>query len=695
MQAYDLDRGALVYQHHEQLYRLALLLAGDEAGAAVLVERAYRALPPTPADAETQLIRVLLRAGGKYPRGRPRVAAERLTYTALDREQAEALLATLAGMPAPERLMVGLHYLRGMSADEIARFFAPQSPGDSPAVGAGMRGPAQIDETLTSFRVVAGLALGLAPAGVGDATLIQLDRLMEGRLAEEAATELRRAVFEQPAVRAARDGLAEARDLLARAVPALFTAAPPIELTGRLLELAQRHERAMVRRGTAWARAMLALGVLALAAAIVLVPSLQRRPGVPSLVRAPGAAELIDGTIHRFDRASLTAGVLHEQYRVAVGGQPTYLIERWYDYATPHRLRVTVRTEDAQGRAGPVRLDIGSDGRSLVQYRDASNRLANTRSFDAHVSEAEAQEALEVLRSEPLTTMFARGPNDLSDIAPRYLAQARATGAAYLGQTSILGRPAFLLTYHADSLPTQSPRDASAPLPPQIVLTIDAQTSTLLDIAVVAEGTTESAALHPLQARAFEILPQAPDTLWQISASARVARRDGLPSARAPEIPSGQVIGLGEALRRATRPILALQQLPDEPMHGLAVPITDNGNEHVLLLYEGQFQTILLAPTQSGDRGPSMSGEERSAGGFRYRMVEFGDEQAPRTAAIAFRPEAPDEHLLVMLVDEYATAAEREAALGRLIGSLTPVTEQNLPDLQRYFSGPPTAGGQN
>jgi hypothetical protein len=694
MQGYNSDRSALIYRYHEQLYRFALLLAGDAAGAARLVERAYHELPREPFDTETQLIHALLRGRDKYSRGRLRITEKQLAYTTLDGTQAEALLATLAATPAPERLTIGLHYLRGMNVDEIAQFFAPVGSSVAPVMGAGMREPPSIHETLTRFRVQATHTLGLAPAETDDATLSALDHLADGRLSEEAATALRREVFEQPMVRAARDGLAEVRALLTRAIPALFTAAPPIDLTGRLLKLAERHERAEARRGPAWGPSMLALGVLALAAAIVLAPSLLSQRAAPAFVRMPGAAELIDGAIHRFDRAPLTAGVLHEQYRVAAGGRPTYLIERWYDFTTPHRLRITVRSEDAAGQAGPTLIEIGSDGRSLVQYRDDSARRSVTRSFDAHVSEAEAQDALAVLRGEPSAAMFSRGLDNLSDIAPEYLAQARAAGATYLGQASLLGRPAFLLAYRAEHLPTEAPQAPRDGQPAQVVLTIDTQTTTLLDIAVVAEGTAESVALHPFQAQVFEILPEAPAALWQLPANARVVRRVGLPSARVPEIPSEQVIGLGDALRRATQPILAPQQLPDEPMRGLAVPITNNGSEQVMLLYEGQFQTFMLAPAQGNTPSPPASGEERSAGAFRYRIVEPGEGQAPRTTAIAFRPESPEQQVMIRLVDEYATAAEREAALGQLIGSLTPVTEQNLPALQRYFSGATTAGGE-
>ncbi|HEX9438337.1 MAG TPA: hypothetical protein VF909_01595, partial [Roseiflexaceae bacterium] len=461
----------------------------------------------------------------------------------------------------------------------------------------------------------------------------------------------------------------------------------PPALAERLLKPSDRRGRARWR-GLTWAQGGLAFVVLALAAAIVLVPSLLARRPAPTLVRAPTAAELIDAAIHRFDRAPLQAGVLHEQYRVQVGGEPAYLIERWYDYASPHRLAITVGPE---GRDQPPLLRISSDGRSLVQYRnDAATRSFGSRSVDAHVSEAEAQAALALLRAEPSATYFSRGRGGRIDIAPLYLAQARAAGPAFLGQTKLLGRPVFLLTYDTRKLPTRS---AASDQRLQVVLTIDAQTDALLDVAVVAEGAGESVALHPLSAQVFEVAASAPDELWRLPTSTDIAQQTGLPSARDPEIPSTLFISLDDALRRAPHAILAPRQLPSEPMRGLALQIQDNNAERVLLIYEGEFQSVLLSPVQ-GNVGPQTTGEERSAGDFRYRMLQIDAQQVSRTAAIAFRPESPDEQVFVILVDEYATAGEREAALGQIIGSLTPVTEQNLPAMRRNFYGPATAGGQ-
>src|SRR5690242_9847196 len=114
-----IDHSALVYRHHELLYRLALLVAGDAENAAKLVERAYRALPPESADAETRLLRTLLPGRSKYRRWWY-TGYENLAYVPLEPAGVAALLELLASMSAAARLVLGLHYLHGLPAAEVA-----------------------------------------------------------------------------------------------------------------------------------------------------------------------------------------------------------------------------------------------------------------------------------------------------------------------------------------------------------------------------------------------------------------------------------------------------------------------------------------------------------------------------------------------------------------------------------------------
>jgi hypothetical protein len=479
------------------------------------------------------------------------------------------------------------------------------------------------------------------------------------------------------------------RDLLPRALPALFAVAPPRALTERLLKIVQHHERAIVPNLRArWAQGALALGVLALTAAIILLPSLTARSvGNTATTRQPSVAELIDSAIHRFDRAPLQAGVLHEQYLLARDNGADYLIERWYDYAAPNRLAISVRL--AGSNATPL-MQISSDGRGLVQFRNFFEGPNGARSLDVQVSEAEARMVLPLLRGQPTTGAFGGERGQPSDLSPLYLAQARAAGASLLGTTTLLGRQAFLLTYHTEQPPTLGRRSAAQPA--QVVLTIDAQTYALLDVSLIAEGAAESSARHPIQVQQLEVLADVPNEQFSLPTSADVSQHSGIASVRFPFIVDEQIISLEDAARRAPRTLLAPSQLPDERMRGLAVAVDNRKDgQNVILLYEGEFQNLIVLPDAlSNDAGGI--GQERSAGDFRYQIVR-GAGFGSGLAAIVYRPDTPDESLTMILNDEYATSEEREATLQNLIASLTPVDTQSLPALRRNFAAPDAAAG--
>lgn len=670
------DRRALVYRHHEQLYRLALLATGDADAAAALVERAYRALPANAPDAEAALIRALIAPGRRERARRRRSQRAEVRGGALDRVHAEQLLDQIAALPHAERLVVGLHYLRGLSAGEIAELLG---------AAAGPRSPADI---LARFRVAVAHAFALVPAGADDALLLDLDRSMDGLLDAEQAQALRWSAFERADTRGLRDALIELRDRLPRAIPALFAATPPLDLTERLLEdLAAAPRLARGPRRLTRAHGALALGVLALVAAIVFSPSLLPRRSQP-VPPPPAPSEIIEAAIHRFDRAPVQQGVLHEQYRVQAG-RTAYLIERWYDYSTPQRLRTTIT---AEGSKDAPLMEISSDGRSLIQYRFGPGLQSSTqRSVDVQVSQSEAQKLLPLLRSEPSPWFFSRSVINQIDLTPRYLAQARAANATFLGTTSYLNRPAYLLTYRSDQPPTALPRRQGA-TPQQVVLTIDAQTYALLDVALLAQGEAESAARHPLQAQALELSPRLPEGGFTLPETSDVVQQNDVQSVHFPELPDTQIISLDELLRRAPGALLAPQQLPDANMRGQVLAVDPSDPSRALLLYEGEFQSVLLLPQRMfSDSGQTLR-QEQSAGDFRYRIVEnFGP--GPNLVAQVYRPDTPDNAMTVMLVDEYATAQEREATLQRLIASLTPLTAQTLPALRSSFDHLDAAGG--
>jgi hypothetical protein len=381
--------------------------------------------------------------------------------------------------------------------------------------------------------------------------------------------------------------------------------------------------------------------------------------------------------------------VLHEQYRAERDGDAGYVIDRWYDFAPPNRLAISVKQE---GRSETPLIQISSDGRSLVQFRNASAGPDGQRAIDAHVSLSEARAVLPLLRGQPLARLFSRGHGDPGDLGPLYLAQARAAGAAFLGQTTTLGRQAFLLTYRTEHPPEQLRQSAGRPA--QVVLTIDAQTYALLDVALIPEGTSESSARHPIQAQQFEVLANVPDDRFRLPVTSDVIQRIGIASVRLPDIPDDQFLSLADAARRSPRALLAPRQLPDTGMRALAVA-AENGRDSrdVVLLYEGEFQNVVLLPGRWYNESGPTAGEEHRAGDFRYRILRDFNVGVGLTAMV-YRADTPDQRLLMILDDEYATSEEREATLQNMIASLTPVDEQSLPLLRRNFQlAEPAAGG--
>ncbi len=673
------DRATLIYRHYERLYRLAVLVAGDTAIAATLVQSAYRKLPAdidSATDTEAFLIRALLDRR-LLRKSRWTLAPPDLTHTTLDHAEVTALFRALAALPPAARLAIGLEYINGSSPAEIDTLVGPALGEQDPA------------DVLARFRIAAARAIGLAPADADGPTLARLDRLGTGQLTEDEVLALRRDLIAQPELRDLRDGMIAVRELLPRAIPTLFAVLPPPALVDHLVKLVQSDRPARLpQMTTRRAQALLAFGVLALAAAIILLPSLLAPINTPTAVRAPTVPELLDNAIHRFDRAPLQHGVLHEQYQVQGQGRAPYLIERWYDYAAPNRLAISVSQVN---RNGPPIFQVGTDGQSLIQLRYSRNRRYGEQPLDVQVSADEAQRLVPLLRGLPHSTAFARPNADLTDPGPLFLAQARAASAAYLGRTNMLGRSAFLLTYETDQLPAYGSRTAERQSV-RVLLTIDAETYTLLDVAVVAAGEAESTASHPVRAQQFEVLTEAPDTRFTLPRGRDVGKRTGMASVRFPFIDNNLLVSLDDAAERMPDQLFAPLTLPDEHMRGLAVRNNRSDTDgDVMLIYEGEFQNVIVLPSIDPNANQNV-GEEQVAGAFRYRLIA-GSDVAGGLAAMVYRPEAPTKPLGLILNDDFATLAERETTLRSMIESLTPINEQSLPLLRRNFQSPSAAAG--
>lgn len=665
---------AQIVRYHERLFRLALLLAGDPKLATKLVAAAYRQLPAglAPEQAEPRLIAALLDQRA-LRRARWRLQPADPARTTLDPPQLGALLKAFGALPPASRLAVGLAYINGSAPGEIDALLGTDALAEGSAAA------------LAAFCIQAARAAELVPAEADLADLERVQRWADGQLGEAEQLDLRRDLVARADLRAIRDGLLEVRELLPRAIPPLVAAAPPPELTEQLHSAGEQPADLGARPGARRARLLLAAGVLLLASLIVVLPAWlgRRSQGASSATAISSPAQLIEAAIHRFDRAPLQQGVLHERYTTEHDGR-TLLIERWYDYTSPNRLAVRV-TE--AGEQSPL-LQISSDGRSTAQFRYGAAQSFGQRPLDLRLSEDEARAIVPLLRSQPSPSLFGRDDDQPGDIGPLYLAQARAAGATLLGQASVLGRQALLLSYQTDQPPREQPGEQV-----RVVLTIDAQTYALLEVALAPAGEGESAARRPVRGELFELLADAPEAPFQLPSESGLISRIGIASVRFPFIDSTMQITIDDAAERLPNRLLAPLELPDQQMRGLAIRNGGSENpEDVVLLYEGEFQNIIVLPSYQPN-GNQLLFEEQSAGAFRYRIVS-DDASQGGMFAVVYPAEAPDQAIGVIFNDDLATGEERRERLAALVASLAPVNEQNLPMLRQTFVRPSAAGAQ-
>ncbi|MEM8529547.1 MAG: hypothetical protein AAGF95_01815 [Chloroflexota bacterium] len=668
---------SIVQRYHAQLYRLALLVFGDEVKAEESVERAFELIVSPPSDPEATLYRSLLSKSRRNPRWRRQATNNDANRAGIDLTQASALLDLLAQHTQSERLIIGMYYLRGLSTDAIATYLDTATPAT----------------VLSQFRIDAARAL-LSASDENDQTLTLLDNWIEGALDEQQDIEARRLVIEDEHARTQRDALSEIRKLLAHAIPALFVAMPPPELTDYLHDLGESSKANHWRWRPSRAQFGLVLGVFALVAAIIVSPSLIAQQPQTSAASSLSAMEIIDASIRRFENPPLQEGVLRHQYEVESNDNPDYLIERWYDYASPNRLKITVQKANGDDESTRV---ISTDGKTLVQYRYTGVFENDGPTIDVQSSEEEIQLAMPILRGMPTnSSMF--WAYDSSDMVPFYLRQARASDVHSLGTTTYAERPAFLLTYQSTSspLPSYSQNETIQDQPPvQVLLTIDIETYTLLDITLIGDGSTESAPSQIVRTTSIEVLEQVDDSEFLLTPTQNSITYEQLPSIQLP-MALEDTFTLEETKETFGDTLLVPQTLPEGALRGFIFLLEQYSESRVQvgLFYEGEFQnTIMWQYSEPYDGFPEEfeDQEEHEIGPFRYRIAEYREYGDLINTVFVYHVDQPDNVFVVMLMDIYATEEERKAQIEQIIASLTFVTPENIQELQSQFGDVPSA----
>lgn len=446
--------------HGDTLYRLALLLAGDERGAAGLLRDLAAALgpalaapdgEPAPLDEPALLARLVAVARA----AEARAAARRQPALAAPRRARANLFAPFAlqRLTLDQRAALGLHLLLGYDGVRSARVLGGDPAGARATLIAGARALGHAAGASLTDRfsddACAGVRAILADPAAGSRHSAAVRGHLAGcapcRSFDHAWSSILQAVEE-----ALRRALRE-RTLPAALRAKLLAAAAP----------------ARARRAPSWRVTRLALaplGVLALIVAMIL-PGFTRE-AVTVVERSPGgpvdAQALIAKSLARHTAAPARGGVWHGRYEtVWFFNDSVYAplrAEVWLDSSNPsrHRLQLTHRDGGA-----PYELQIGDGTRRLAYALDAAyapslyGALATSARIDepALINQPLDPRGQLRARDERLHT----GPWSLP---PAYLAQAQAaTDLRLLGRQRDGGRVVQIISFSGVS-PLGLPPDA-------------------------------------------------------------------------------------------------------------------------------------------------------------------------------------------------------------------------------------------
>jgi hypothetical protein len=371
----------------DDLYRLALLLSTDEAGASQALIKATRRLALSGTAAEQPaLIAALLQS---LPPERKYVRQRRLPAWARPRAAANAraeLLAALAGLPRAQRFALGLTMLRSFESTQTVALFGDEGRGapgaieESSSAGAGEQAEAAPIRTM-----VRDALLALAPIAIPTVSPTLLDSANAPEDCRPTRTAL---ALNDPALHhdAALRGHLALCSACRAAEHAWHSLSIAVEeaLRGALRDtrlppaLAEQLQVAMrPAPATGWAMlvsprvrlALVALPVLALVAFLVWPRGVPPAPtaSAPPLAQAPEARALVERAQAQLYLPSAGQGMWHGRYELqwAFADDSTALLagDVWLDSASGrHRIQLVHHSG-----GGPYEFEL-ADGIGSASY---------------------------------------------------------------------------------------------------------------------------------------------------------------------------------------------------------------------------------------------------------------------------------------------------------------------------------------
>lgn len=603
------------------LFKLAQIAVGDADSAAMLTADVLAKHVDQPDLPEDALLYTLVKRVPQGWLGWPsETGPGEWLPLGIRREQADRLLSLLGEWQAHERVALALYLLRDVRRDDLDHLLGIDGIGER--LGGRINGVGQ------SLGLIKLTDMGAACMSTAE-DLVDADDPQIGR-------QVRHHTMGCEGCRQRVAGLRRTTQVLRVALGVFFRAKPPAHLARLVVEQRRQQRKLPIKP---WHYAVAALVVL-----LLINNALNDTPAstAASAPPRPTAAEMLSRALDRFAADAPRAGVLHERIHFANNAE-MLILERWYDYGSPQRLRVTVRR---QGTTVPI-LDLSTDGISRIAYDlDQTYRAPSS----ALIHDPDTATLMPLLRQLPFTGSFGDSRIDQRYLDLTLLAQAQRNGVTLLGTTGWQGRPAALLS--------STTSDGS-----RMILTLDQATASLLEARIMPEMDGATTARTVWQADLFEVVTRAqlPRGVFELS-----ARKHVLPKINPRQFMLSPLANLDINTALATSALPVPQHFPQPPLLAYIRNI-ERGNAATMQMYESVWSSVaILTPRRSEPL--SSRTLDRSFAHGRYALI---DHALPNTTIVEFSMSGVDDRRLrLYLWHGLADESERQTLALTILDSL-------------------------
>ncbi|HEX6292866.1 MAG TPA: hypothetical protein VFZ66_27015 [Herpetosiphonaceae bacterium] len=615
-----------------QLFKLAHIAVGDADSAALL---AADVLAQAPANEGTALRMLVERVPQGWLSWPGAAGPSEWLSLGIRREQADRLLSVLGEWDAQERIALALYLLWDVRRDDLDSWL-------------GTSGMAECVGELIGY-VGEGLNI-VVPGGRSEECAEIAPDLLEAH-DPQIGRAIRLHLIGCDACRRRIGGLRRTAELLRKALHIFFRAPLPANFD----QIVQQHRHQRQPLALAYWKPALAATLL-----LVALGWWQRaEPQAAALIQPPPrAAELLDRALNRFARQPAQTGVLHERVRVG-SGDTTMLLERWYDYRSPQRLRVTVRKPN---QAKPV-FDLATDGSSWIAY-EVDNGFS--RPISTLVRNPEIATLMPLLRQLPFVGTFSETPIEQESMDLALLAQAQRGKPTLLGTTQWRGRSAYMLSSVAEGVG-------------RVILTIDRETLSVLEARVAPDVDGAASIRRVWEAETVEVLTreELPPYTFELGTRTTVVSQI---DPRQFVIYPVTNLDPSVAVRYSSLPVP--EYLPDPTLiahlRGL------NGiNAAILQVYEGEWSTLAIVTPRTALRPVPWDRLDHEFTDGRYTIRPFELPQA--TMAWFVMDDAPYQVMQLYFWHALADDTEREQMVQQILDSLVLVDEHNVGMYRQRF----------